>query len=93
MVAKNCRAFKGERHRDENKVTIFGACAVQVRCRVLRGWGWGQYAGCVGTLRVCVSRDRVRRGWGVDRDAEAEAEVRVPEDANWADASAAESRF
>jgi hypothetical protein len=29
MVAKKCRAFKAERHRDENKVTILGACAVE----------------------------------------------------------------
>src|SRR6267154_5121626 len=30
MVAKKCHAFKAERHRDENKVTILGACIVQV---------------------------------------------------------------
>jgi hypothetical protein len=34
MVAKKCRAFKAERHRDENEVMILGACVVQVR-----GWG------------------------------------------------------
>jgi hypothetical protein len=57
MVAKKCRAFKAERHREENMVTILGACAVQVRCRILRGWGWGRCAGCVRTVRVCASRD------------------------------------
>jgi hypothetical protein len=77
MVVKKCCAFKAERHRDENKVTILGACAIQVHCRVLREWGWGRCAGCVRTLRVCVSGDLVRLGWGVNRDAEAEAEAEV----------------
>ena len=27
MVAKKCRAFKVERHRDENEVAVLGACA------------------------------------------------------------------
>ncbi|KAF8497751.1 hypothetical protein F5888DRAFT_1634198 [Russula emetica] len=45
MVAKKCRVFEAERHRDENEVTILGACAVQVHCRVLRGWGWGRGRG------------------------------------------------
>ena len=39
--------------------------------------------GCMGTLRVCASREQVRLGWGVNHDAgsEAEAEVGVLKDA------------
>ena len=44
-------------------------------------------------LRVSTSRDWVHLGWGVNRDAETEAEVGVLEDANRADASAAASWF
>jgi hypothetical protein len=71
MVVKKCRTFEAERHRDENEVMILGACAVQVHCRVLRGWGWGRMCGVRGdveSLRVQIlgspwlgSKPRCRR--------------------------------
>jgi hypothetical protein len=67
MVLKKCRAFTvtAERPRDdENKVMILGACAVQVSLPCLSWMEMGTIrrcgghgAGCIGTLRVCVSRD------------------------------------
>jgi len=43
MVAKKCRVFEAERHRDENEVTILGACAVQVHCPCPSWMGMGMY--------------------------------------------------
>jgi len=89
VAKKKCRAFKAERHRDNNEVTILGRSS-SLLCP---SWtGTGRCAAGVGTLRVCASRD-FRLGWGVIRDAGAEAEVGVLEDQNGGDASAAASWF
>jgi hypothetical protein len=87
VAKKKCGAFKAERHRDDNEVTILG----RLNSLLCPSWtGTGRCAGCVGTLRVCASRD-FRLGCGVNRDAGAEAEVGVLEDRNGGDASAAAS--
>jgi hypothetical protein len=91
MVAKKCGAFKAERHRDENEVVILGACAVQVYCHIIRGWG------TMCGVRRDVESLRVQdlgSHWRVNRDAEAEteteteADVGVLEDTNRAGKSA-----
>jgi len=50
VAEKKYHAFKAERHRDENEVTILGACAVQVS---LPCPSWMRR----GTLKACASRD------------------------------------
>jgi hypothetical protein len=60
MVAKECGAFKSDRHRDENEAPILGACAVQSFIAVSFVDGDGddvRGAGCGVALRVCASRD------------------------------------